>query len=172
MGTATLRAAGNHPGGDGGEGDSTGGPRPERFGTGRWPTLVVEAGYSQSLAQLHADMRWWFGISNHDVKTVLIAKFDRLQDRIILQRWEEEGPPPRPGATATRRALTLQPALRQEITISRDISTDPPSYNVARGALVLDFRLLFLRDPGPEEGDFIIDTEELQWYAETVWEFV
>ncbi|KAL2757917.1 hypothetical protein ACRALDRAFT_207148 [Sodiomyces alcalophilus JCM 7366] len=164
LGSETLQAA-SQPG-DSGEGDSTGGPDPERQGPGRWPTLVIEAGYSQSLAQLQAQMRWWFSVSNHNVKIVLLAKFDRRHDKIILQRWEEEGPPPRPGA------VNLQPVLRQEITISRDTSTDPPSYKVARGVLVLEFRLLFLRDPGPQEGDFIIGMEELQRYAAVVWVFI
>ncbi len=64
-----------HPGGDGGEGDSTGGPKPEREGHGTWPTLI-EAGDSESLPELRRDMRWWFSTSNHDVKIVLLAKFD------------------------------------------------------------------------------------------------
>ncbi|MBE3045126.1 hypothetical protein IMZ48_21750 [Candidatus Bathyarchaeota archaeon] len=172
QGSRTLRAAGGHPGGDGGEGDSTGGPSPEREGIGRWPTLVIKAGDSESLRQLEADMRWWFDKSNHDVKIVLLAKFDRRSSRIILQKWEEETPSARTGATTTRRPPPLQPVLRQEITISRDQSTDPLTYNVARGVLVLGFRLLFLRDPGLQDGDFVISIEDLERYARAVWTYV
>ncbi|KAI8659645.1 hypothetical protein NCS56_01182100 [Fusarium sp. Ph1] len=57
MATTTFRTQG-HPNGDGGEGDSSGGPI-ERQGP-LWPTLVIEAGYSQTLEGLRRDMRWWF----------------------------------------------------------------------------------------------------------------
>jgi hypothetical protein len=43
------------PNGDEGEGDSFGGPRPER--AQGWPTLVIEAEYSESMPRLYNDMR-------------------------------------------------------------------------------------------------------------------
>ncbi|KAI0835336.1 hypothetical protein F5Y06DRAFT_276684 [Hypoxylon sp. FL0890] len=158
----------SRPGGGCGEGDSTGGPIPQRDGRDKWPTLVIEAGYSESLNQLHMDMQWWFTASNHDVKIVMLAKFDRRQRRIILEKWEEEAAT-RPGATTTRRAAALQPNLQQTITIHRNETTSPISYNVTRGALILEFRLLFLRDPGPQERDVVISVSVLQWYAARVW---
>ncbi|KAI2623109.1 hypothetical protein GGR54DRAFT_596620 [Hypoxylon sp. NC1633] len=155
---------------DGGEGDSTGGPIPERGGHDQWPTLVIEAGVSESLAQLRVDMQWWFAASNHDVKIVLLAKLERSQRMITLEKWEEEPVAAKPRATTTRQSAALQPILRQTITIHRNEATSPVSYNVTRGALVLDFRLLFLRSPGPEEGDVIISVSDLQLYAECVWD--
>ena len=89
IGTATRRAQG-HPGGDGGESDSAGGPLPARDGRGAWPTLVIEAGDSESLTRLRQDMRWWFEASNHQVKIVLLAKFNHHQREIQLEKWEEE----------------------------------------------------------------------------------
>jgi len=171
MGSTTFRARG-HPGGDGGEGDSTGGPESERSGPDGWPTLVIEAGDSESLDGLRADMRWWFSTSEHNVKIVLLAKFDHRQHQILLECWEEEAAISRPGATTTRRAATLQPVLRQSISISRNQGTDPISYNVTRGALVLRFRLLYLRAPCPQEADFVIGVPDLQRYAEMVWSSV
>ncbi|KAI1802541.1 hypothetical protein F4811DRAFT_529107 [Daldinia bambusicola] len=171
IGSTTFRPRG-HPGGDGGEGDSSGGPKPTRHALGAWPTLVIEAGDSESLSALQDDMRWWFSASDHDVKIVLLAKFDHENQRIIIEKWEE-ALQIRPGATTTRRAATgpiLQPVLRQHITITRDIPTD--SYHVTRGALVLSFRLLFLRDPSPQEGDYVISIAELQDYARDVWVYV
>src|SRR5690606_3733419 len=70
IGATTLRTHG-HPGGDGGEGDSAGGPVPEREQDGSWPTLVIEAGHSESLQRLRQDMHWWFEASNHQVKIIL-----------------------------------------------------------------------------------------------------
>ncbi|KAI1214727.1 uncharacterized protein F4807DRAFT_455177 [Annulohypoxylon truncatum] len=170
IGSTTLRPRG-HPGGDGGEGDSCGGPKPARNHKGAWPTLVIEAGDSESLGALRDDMRWWFSASDHQVNIVLLAKFDHSNQRIIIERWEEEIQI-RPGATTTTRAASsaVQPVLRQSIIITRDAATD--SYHVARSALALSFRLLFLRDPGPQEGDFIISIADLKAYARDVWEVV
>ncbi|KAK0708401.1 hypothetical protein B0H67DRAFT_636892 [Lasiosphaeris hirsuta] len=130
-----------HPGGDGGEGegDSTGGLKPECIGLGKCPTLVISAGDSETLGELHNGTRWWFQTSNHEVKIVILAKFDRRQHHILLEKWEEE--------------LAV-------------------SYNVTRGALVLGFRLLFLHDPGPQEGDFLLSIQDLQMFAEDVWAVV
>ncbi len=65
---------------------------------------------------------------------------------------------------------TRRPVLRQSIFVTRDATID--SYHVTSGALVLSFRLLLLRDPGLQEGDYIISIAELQAYARVVWLFV
>ncbi|KAK3358636.1 hypothetical protein B0T24DRAFT_540311 [Lasiosphaeria ovina] len=160
IGSARFRADQGHPGGDGAEGDSTGGPWPERAGAGNWPTLVIESGYSETLPELYKDMQWWFRTSNHEVKIVILAKFDDQQHHILLEKWEEEISSPQGAITRMK---------RQSITITRDETTNPVSYNVTRGALVLGFRLLFLRDPGPQEGDFVLSIQDLQLYVEKVW---
>ncbi len=172
IGSTTLRSLG-HPRGDGGESDSSGGPWPERRFGNSWPTLVIEVGISESLGELHRDMQWWFSASQHQVKIVLLAKFDHRQHAILLERWEEEEPPTRPGATTTRRATalqTLRPVLRQQINITEDAATSPVSYHVTRGDLVLPFHLLFLRAPGPQESDIIINIQDLEEYAEIIWD--
>jgi hypothetical protein len=117
-------------------------------------------------------MKWWFSASNHQVQIVLLVKFERARRTITVEKWEEaEAPPsgPRPGATTTRNAAALRPVLRQTITIAQDPTTNPVSYNVTSGSLVLGFRLLFLRDPGPGEGDFVLSVQELEDYARRVW---
>ncbi|KAK4159242.1 hypothetical protein QBC43DRAFT_327516 [Cladorrhinum sp. PSN259] len=149
------------------EGDSTGRPMPERAAKGTWPTLIIEAGVSETLGQLRLDMRRWFSISNHDVKIVLLAKFDGT--KILLEKWEEDIQA-RPGATTTRRSVQQQePILKQSIIISQNTTTHPVSYDVTSGALILSFRLLFLRDPCDGEGDFVISVQELKEYAEIIW---
>ncbi|KAK2590464.1 hypothetical protein QQS21_011851 [Conoideocrella luteorostrata] len=162
-------------GGDEGEGDSSGGPAPMRSSGNAWPTIVFEAGYSRTLAELRARKDWWFRASNHDVKIVVIIQFYR-QGIILIERWEEtrQTIQPRPGATTTRAAAAqngsaISPILQQEIKITRDTTTNPPSFNVVRNDLVLNFRLLFLRDPGPGEHDVIIDVNLLRTYARMTW---
>ncbi|ETS06974.1 hypothetical protein M419DRAFT_106356, partial [Trichoderma reesei RUT C-30] len=124
IGRTTFRPQG-HPG-DGGEGDSSGGPVSVRHGPHAWPTLVIEAGDSEPLHALRDDMRWWFSASDHQVKITLLAKFDHRLRQIIIERWEEEEAATRPGATTTRRAAmsgASQPVLKQSITITQDPAT-------------------------------------------------
>lgn len=118
--------------------------------------------------ELHNDMRWWFAASDHEVKIVLLAKLDRHRGIITLEKWEEQARgAARPGAI-TRHIAALEPVLRHTITITRNLTTNPVSYYVTSGALRLGFRLLFLRDPGPGEGDFVLSVEQLRKYAEDV----
>ena len=108
MGACTYRA--QHSGS--GEGDFTGGPKEARDGSEAWPTLVVLAGDPKPLIELHNDVLWWFSASEHAVKIIVLAKFERAHRAIILEKWEEEESiPGRPGATVTRSAAALRPVL-------------------------------------------------------------
>lgn len=157
---------------------STGGPRSERSGRDKWPTLVILAGATETLDQLRHDMQWWFPASNHDVKIVLLVKFDYWQRCVLIERWEEQNPHLQGPITRRRRASILQhpdalePVKRQTITITRDETTNLVSYNVAGGTLILESRLLFLREPSLEEGDIVISTQDLQDFGMRVWEMV
>lgn len=163
---------------DGGEGDSAGGPKPARHGPNAWPTLIIEAGASQSRRELRNDMHWWFAASNHDVKIVILIKFKQQQRQILLEKWEELLPaiPSRPGAMTTRASAAipaagarLAPVLKQTITITQDIMITPPAYNVVGAPLVLSFELLFLRDPIDEEADFVVTIADLRSFGESAW---
>ena len=164
MGATTCRAQQAHLSNPRGyasraEGDSTGDPEPERGRKDAWLTLVILAGVSESLAGLHDDMRWWFSASEQQVQIVLLAKSEHTGAAIVLEKWEEEVEDDE-----------SRPVLRQSITITRD-PTYLATYNVATtgGALVLGFKRLFLRDPGPGEGDFVVSVGDLEYYAEWVW---
>jgi hypothetical protein len=170
IGATKFRA---QQGGDGSaEGDSSGGPLPERRDRGSWPTLVIEAGYTQSVESLRSRMHWWFETSDHEVKIVLLAKFaEGGGRRIILEKWIET-----PTAAAqcegmvTRSAPQLEQTRHQLITISRNHGT-PISYTVISDVpLRLEFHLLFLRQPDPQEGDVVIDAAGLEFYASCVWD--
>jgi len=154
IGSATFLTQQGHSGRRSKEGDLTSGLKPQRATKNAWPILIIEAGVSESLSQLYLDMQRWFDISNHEVKLVLLAKFDGT--KILLEKWEEE-------------MQQLGPVLRQSITITQNTTTNPISYHITSGTLVLSFRLLFLRDPGPGEGDFVISVQELEEYAENIW---
>ncbi|KAI9172422.1 hypothetical protein HJFPF1_01924 [Paramyrothecium foliicola] len=170
---ATTHRARGHPGGDGGEGDSTGFPLSQRKEYDPWPTLVIEVGYSQSLQQLRNDMMWWFSASNHDVKIVLLLKMDITKGCVYLEKYQEVAPSQLRGARRTRSLHNLEPICTQNIEITRrggnaDI-TDPSSFIITRGALRLEFDLLFLRQPGVGEHDVIIQIPDLQIIASKIW---
>ncbi|KAK3341363.1 hypothetical protein B0T25DRAFT_339617 [Lasiosphaeria hispida] len=74
------------PGGNRGEGNSSGSPSPQQPNGRSWPTLVIEAGDSSSLKKLREDMGWWFSASEHQVQIVLLAELDRPGRRIILEK--------------------------------------------------------------------------------------
>ncbi|KAI8688597.1 hypothetical protein NCS55_00113700 [Fusarium keratoplasticum] len=152
MGATTWRG---HPNGDAGEGDSSGGQisRPSPC----WPTLVIEAGHSQSLESLRSDMKWWFSASDHQVNIVLLVKLDLSSEDIIIETWQAAQ-----GDTAR-----LEPSRSQVITISRGPNADTDD-SVSGGPLRLDFALLFLRAPRQGEGDIVLPAGVLQRLADTV----
>ncbi|KAI9166671.1 hypothetical protein HJFPF1_02785 [Paramyrothecium foliicola] len=171
---ATLYRARGHPGGDGdgAEGDSTAYPQFERKERDAWPTLIIEAGHSQSLQELRTDMRWWFSASDNEVKIVLLVKMDTAKGRILLEKYQASSSQ-RLGATTTRSHLRLGPTCTPAIEITRrgcdaDIM-DPSSYTVT-SALQLEFNLLFLRQPGVGEHDVVVGAPNLQVIASKIWQ--
>lgn len=144
-----------------------------------WPTLVIEAGVSQSLPDLRSTIRWWFAASEHAVKIVLLVKIYAHLRQIIIEKWTEGNDAQHPSAR-TRSAVAIFPINRQMITIdmspgaaaapSNDaIRADPQSYIVTGGDLRLDFELLFLRKPIAGESDVIITTLMLQKLGASIW---
>lgn len=155
-GTATIyprRSSGGGGGGGGKQPDASGGPRPERSGS--YPTIVFEGGYSQTLTSMRLKARQYFADSDHDIKIVILAKLIPTQRKIIIERWEER----QQGV----------PGCQQEITITGNRAT-PSVYQVSGGDLILSFRLLFLRDPLPGEGDVVYPVAWLRHYAQSLWD--
>ncbi|KAF3075786.1 hypothetical protein CFAM422_001988 [Trichoderma lentiforme] len=167
LGNTSVGHGGNG-GGSSGEPDSSGGPQPERRGRDAFPTLVVEAGCTRTLAIMQAKAKWWFKISNHDVKIVLLAKFYPGRQMIVIEKWEKKPRGIRRGAATTRWSSDGVPSCQQVVTITKT-TDDMIAYRIS-GNLVLSFRLLFLRDPGEGERDMVIFADCLQDYAEMVWE--
>ncbi|KAL7909776.1 hypothetical protein GGI35DRAFT_493548 [Trichoderma velutinum] len=128
-------------GGSSGEPDSSGGLWPERRGPGAFPTLVIEAGCTRSLSIMQAKARWWFKISNHDVKIVLLAKLYPGRQMVVVEKWEERPREIREGAATTRWGSEPAPSSSDSC----------------------------LRDPGEGERDVVISADRLQDYTEMVW---
>ncbi|KAF4121297.1 hypothetical protein GMORB2_2259 [Geosmithia morbida] len=190
----TMTSSSRYPpdgNGSSGEGDSGGKPFHKRLGHDQWPTIVFEAGFTQSLMSLRTKIRFWFSRSNHQVKIVVIVKAypgDSAQKKILVEQWLEQlisGSSARRGATTTRMlsaATTLQPVCIQTINVMWSLpgvpfeqatmsqKTDRDSYSVARGPLSLSFESLLLREPNAStEQDVIIPDRDLKNCAIRVW---
>ncbi|KIH89940.1 hypothetical protein SPBR_00801 [Sporothrix brasiliensis 5110] len=175
-----------------GEGDSGGRPKSARRSNTEWPVLVMQVGWTQSLASLRCKKDFWFRQSDHQVKIVILVKAFPLggsgdggsKKRILIENWQGQSRLQRPGATGTRAhaAATRDSVCLQIINIvwagpmpydeaSMSVRQDPNNFNVTRGPLKLDFSKLFLRQPIPHtnEKDIIISDSELQHYATVMW---
>jgi hypothetical protein len=161
-----------------GEGDSCRRPKSMR-GKQQYPTLVIEAGWSQTLQKLREKARWWFDKSKGDVKIVLLIKSSPGSNHIQIEKWKLGLAPSRQGATTTRAAAAMTPQCIHvvEIALAAGINNahpnrfNPASYVVTGGPLQLEFIDLFLRQPiSPGERDLILGNTTLQEYAASFWE--
>ncbi|EAW17080.1 uncharacterized protein NFIA_004360 [Aspergillus fischeri NRRL 181] len=57
-----------------------------------WPSLVIDAGVSESLTRLREDARWWFENSEGAVRTVILLGIKRTQRTIRLEKWQLSPP--------------------------------------------------------------------------------
>jgi hypothetical protein len=141
------------------EGDSAIKPLLSRPNKTDWPTIVFEAGLSESLVRLRTDAAWWLTNSNGDVNIVVIISLQRAQSRIQIEKWELE----LGGGPQTRsRSNNPTPTKVQEITI------DPN--NVTGAPLVLEFQKILLRPAILPETDFIFTAQEFSSWAATIWQ--
>jgi hypothetical protein len=144
-----------------------------------YPTLVIEAGWPQTLKELREKAKWWFDISKGDVKIVLLVKSSPGSNDIRIEKWKLDPAAPRQGATTTRAATAMTPRRVHVVEIARAAGIDdahpnrfdPASYIVTGGPLQLEFIDIFLRQPiPPGERDLIIGNTTLQEYAADFWE--
>ena len=144
----------------------------------QYPTLVIEAGWSQTLQKLREKARWWFDKSKGDVKIVLLVKSSPRSYHIRIEKWKLAPAASRQGATTTRAAAAMTPQRIHVVGIARANGIgnahpnrfDPASYVVTGGPLQLEFIDIFLRQPTLLEGDLILDNTTLRRYAATFWE--
>lgn len=147
--------------------------RPRTLPTGRspkWPTLVVESGWSESLNRLRVDAEWWLTHSHGDVKVVILVKINRTQPKIIIETWilDPNSGILRPGPVLrghrNHRLITM---CSQVVTVSRDQQGTITTVGVP---LTIKFDDIFLRPTvPPNERDIIVPEQALQSVAMTTW---
>jgi hypothetical protein len=156
------------------EGDSTYKPKWCRAGKDNWPTLVFEAGLSESLAKLRTDAGWWLENSRGEVKIVIVISIRPAQKSLWIEKWCLQ---PRIPAAPVTRANAPVPTKIQELTIIQNPSIPTPPSNIATYAvtgapLILEFEKLLLRAPVLPEGDVIFTAADLQAWADEFWVMV
>lgn len=135
------------------QGDSGGAPR-WRTTSPLWPTLVIEAGVSASRRQLRQDMRWWFVESQHEVKIVILIKYDATQRQIIFEKWTEHNVINPQPAGASSAAFHLEPLCDCIVAVTEQ--QEDPHFHCVGTPMVLEFEKLFdthQPDPALGQGD-------------------
>jgi hypothetical protein len=136
-----------------------------------WPTIVIEAGLSESLAKLKSDANWWLEHSRGEVMIVVIISIKPEDKSLRIENWEKVSPAP--GRPITRaNPGTPIPTSVQQITIRPNATGAITPNEVTGSPLVLHFHKIFLRLPIPPEADLTFSANELADFATKFWERV
>ena len=133
------------------------------------PTIMIEAGLSESLARLKVDAKLWLSYSrpNRDKVEIVIIISVQPEDRVLhIERWENAD---RPGRPVTRSNPAQIPMMMQEITIRPNAAGAITLNEVTGAPLVLNFNKIFLRNPTAPETDFTFTANELADFANYFW---
>lgn len=132
----------------------------------RWPTVVIDSGYSESTIHLRQMADLWISESNGQVNVVVIISIERARGRILVEKWI---PNPIPLSTGPALRSRGRSALReQSITLTK---THNGPAAVTGAPLVITFQEMFLRNPTTDtEKDFRISEHDLQEIAKMVWD--
>ncbi|RMJ23264.1 hypothetical protein PHISP_05872 [Aspergillus sp. HF37] len=135
------------------QGDHGWGPlRPPRGRSRKWPTVVLEVAVSETRSKLQSDVRFWLGEAKGDVNIVFTLAINRQKPEVTIEKWELENN--RPHRT---QCINVSKGTNDHITVRND-------------PLVIEFEKLFLREPSvPKEKDIIIDRNELEDLATSIW---
>lgn len=133
-----------------------------------WPTLVVEVGYAETLAQLRRNVDWWIENSNGQVQIIVIVKLTTTTTtkRMYIEVWHSIPNPQNPLT-----AIKAEPA-QHIIDITAPLTAalaNPAVYTVAGAPLILDFQRVFLRAPVAPEADFSFGAADFQGLAAVAW---
>jgi hypothetical protein len=151
------------------EGDTSYKPRSMRPREADWPTIVIEAGWSESIRKLRLDAGFWLEDSGGDVKIVLLISICRRRGarRMVIEKWENR---PVPANRPATRSITRAAGNTQKATKIQAITINSNSNTVNGAPLTLEFRKIFLRQAVPPlEHDFIFTRQNLSAFATTFW---
>jgi hypothetical protein len=132
-----------------------------------WPTLIIEAGLSESLRRLRIDAKWWLENSGGAVNIVVIISLNRPRTKATIEKWEiAQGGVGRP---ITRAIInnSMVPVSTHVITVNRNRNTGATT--VIGAPLVLEFAKIFLRPAVLPETNINFTAQDLLDCLEDVW---
>ncbi|KAF8416214.1 hypothetical protein EV426DRAFT_627641 [Tirmania nivea] len=126
-----------------------------RAGGNEWPNVMIGVGFSEPLAQLRFDARWWLLNSGGRTNLVILVLVKKEPKSLVIEAWERV-PNPNP---RTRHAPATVPSATTILTID-EVGVVTP----ANGSLVIPYNALF-DNPHPNATPLIFTTAELTHIA-------
>jgi hypothetical protein len=117
-----------------------------------WPSLVLEAGYTEGQRKLNSDINWWITQSQGDVKSAITIAVNPKAKEIVICQWYGNNPQQR----------VYRNVLSQDDRGAIKTSNPNP--------LTISFEHLLLRPPFENEHDIIFTIADLKRFAKKVWE--
>lgn len=149
------------------EGDGAIRPHPPRQCYNEFPTLVIEAGNSETLPSLYRDKNWWFDNSpfspdniRGNVNVVLLIKLYVKKREMLIERWYRN-------ATSPAQSIKIQRNLRKELSFNCD--DWQTHWTIEGGPLIIVFEDIFIRPKKGAEVDIVISEKELVKAAIKCW---
>ncbi|OQE88582.1 hypothetical protein PENNAL_c0016G07080 [Penicillium nalgiovense] len=127
----------------------------------KWPTFVLEVIYTEARFRVEQDMRLWLQATQGQVEFAMTVSVQPRSKRITLEQW---GLRHKPTKDYPNRVVAA-PVQKMWIEKPRSSSQDP----IIGGRFEIPFRSLFLRDPGDNEGDFLMTHEDITRLARDIW---
>ena len=118
----------------------------------QWPSLVLEAGYTEGQRKLNSDIDWWITQSRGDVKSAITIAVNPRYKEIVFCQWYGNN----------SRQKVYRNALSQKGRGEVKASNPAP--------LTIPLEHLILRPRSGNEQDIIITTTDLKELAKKVWE--
>lgn len=132
----------------------------------RWPSVVIESGYSESTIHLRQMADLWISESDGQVKVVIVISIERAREKILIEKWTPNPTPLNTGPALRSRGRS---AMREQ-TITLTKTHNRPAA-VTGAPLVIMFHEMFLRNRATDtEKDFRISEHDLQEIAKKVWD--
>jgi hypothetical protein len=123
----------------------------------KWPTILVEAGWSESMAKLKQDVLFWLLESEQQVKVALTIHITR-RGSITIQQWK---------LYQTARGSSVKPIQTMHITKNRGPYSNKPRI---WGSMHTQFEDCFLRARRGNESNFALSNDDITEIAEDVWQ--
>ena len=144
-----------------------------RNGATDWPSLVIEAGYSQGMASLRSAARWWISRGRGQVRIVLILSIRVATRTIKVERWVPRIATMNAYVRNHLRPRPLSnlnfPTMSGSITINQSTT---PSTITGDLPLTLEFEQIIGRPAGANEADMVFSAQDLDNMTLHLWNLV